>query len=163
MTTTDERANQHLEGLEKVLVEKEQRALKNVVKYFNATFTNKYIQEEDEQFWVIAYNNLLNGLFDVFAYQRPTMSELQSVYDVPEYLTEVYRQKNNDYGDSFTDSMDEYGLYASVVRLSDKINRLEQLGLNNVEQEVNDEALTDTLLDAINYTQMTRTYQQNAE
>lgn len=159
--TLENRVNAHREGLMQVLENKKTRSIENIVAYFKNTFTAKNIESKDEEFWEIAYGTLLSGLYDVFVYQPPTMSEIHSVHDVPDYLTEVYQQKNNDYGDSFTESMDEYGIYASVVRLSDKINRLEQLGLKNVDQEVKDEALSDTLLDAINYTQMTRIYQQD--
>lgn len=158
MVNMEERAKLHSKGLEKVLIEKEKRTVQSVVKYFDNTFTNDNIVGKDEKFWVNAYDNLLSGLFDVFAYQKHVHPELQVVHDIPQYLTEVYRKKNTDYGDSFTESMKEFGLYASVVRISDKIKRLHQLTILTDKQEVNDERVEDTVLDAINYTQMTLTH-----
>ena len=40
---------------------------------------------------------------------------------------ETYKAKNYDYGNSFDKSMDEFGLTASVVRMSDKMERLKSL------------------------------------
>ncbi|MBD5430967.1 MAG: DUF1599 domain-containing protein, partial [Lactobacillus sp.] len=63
-----------------------------------------------------------------------------------DHLAEVLQQKNNAYGDSFTKSVDKYGLSVIGVRLSDKYNRIEHLITNN-EMKENDESLEDTLLD----------------
>ncbi|MBE9387855.1 DUF1599 domain-containing protein [Vagococcus salmoninarum] len=64
-------------------------------------------------------------------------------------LFDTYKRKNHDYGDSFTESLNEFGLVAGLVRVGDKVNRLKSLTKN--EQRVNDESLRDTILDASNY------------
>lgn len=71
-----------------------------------------------------------------------------------EALNEVYIKKNNDYGNSAEESLDEFGLIASIVRLGDKMNRLKSLSAGG-RQLVNDESLEDTLLDLANYAVIT--------
>ena len=65
-----------------------------------------------------------------------------------EELNNTYKKKNADYGDSFARTRDKYPM-AIMVRLWDKINRLETL-LNGKRAEV-DESIDDTLLDLANY------------
>lgn len=62
---------------------------------------------------------------------------------------ELFRKKNADYGDSFA----TYGTVGILVRLGDKIRRLQSItskGINLVE----DEKIRDTLLDLHNYAAM---------
>lgn len=65
-------------------------------------------------------------------------------------LAETLLEKNQAYGDSFTKSVDKYGLSVIGVRLSDKYNRIEHL-ITNHELKENDESLEDTLLDNAGY------------
>ena len=67
-----------------------------------------------------------------------------------DHLAETLFEKNNAYGDSFTKSVDKYGLSVIGVRLSDKYNRIEHLITHN-ELKENDESLEDTLLDMAGY------------
>lgn len=69
-------------------------------------------------------------------------------------LNEIYRAKNNDYGDSFGKSFDKYGITAALVRMEDKWNRINSLAMGN-KQMVNDESLIDSCLDMANYLIMT--------
>ena len=55
----------------------------------------------------------------------------------------TYIRKNHDYGDSFNKSLDKFGLIASVVRMNDKMERIESL--MNKEALVKDESIKDTL------------------
>lgn len=68
-------------------------------------------------------------------------------------LTELYRKKNHDYGDSFHKSYEEFGLTMAAIRLDDKINRFKTL--IKTESEVKDESIRDTLIDLANYAIMT--------
>ena len=70
--------------------------------------------------------------------------------DYTNHLAETLQEKNDDYGDSFTKSVDKYGLSVIGVRLSDKYNRIEHLITHN-ELKENDESLEDTLLDMAGY------------
>lgn len=84
--------------------------------------------------------------------QEETPANLVTFRDIIEKLYTTYEKKNHDYGNSFDESLDKFGLVASAVRLSDKMNRFTNLiGKDN---KVN-ESITDTLLDAANYCIMT--------
>lgn len=65
-------------------------------------------------------------------------------------LAATLEQKNQAYGDSFTKSVDDYGLKVIGIRLSDKYNRIKHL-VNAGELKENDESLEDTLLDMAGY------------
>ena len=65
----------------------------------------------------------------------------------------MYKDKNEDYGDSFDKSLDKFGLLSSLIRLTDKMNRFEQL--IDSESKVTSESIDDTLLDMANYAIMT--------
>lgn len=77
---------------------------------------------------------------------------------VTDEMNELYERKNHDYGDSFTDTYQKFGLVAPVVRLNDKINRLNSLLKN--EKQV-DESIHDTLIDIANYAAMTIVAMEN--
>ncbi len=68
-------------------------------------------------------------------------------------MLKTYRDKNADYGDSFSKSYQEFGLIAPVVRMSDKMERLKSL--SKVEARVKNESIRDTLIDLANYAMMT--------
>ena len=67
-------------------------------------------------------------------------------------LTEIYRKKNHDYGDSFHKSFQKCGWPMAAIRLEDKLNRFETLIKS--DGEVKDETMRDTLLDLANYSIM---------
>lgn len=66
-------------------------------------------------------------------------------------LAETLLEKNTAYGDSFSRSVDKFGIIAAVVRLEDKFNRLENLTANGGKEKVKDESLADTALDISGY------------
>lgn len=61
----------------------------------------------------------------------------------------LFRRKNNDYGDSFA----QYGSIGVIVRMSDKINRLMHISNHSIRM-VSNETMRDTLIDLHNYTAM---------
>nr|DAI58001.1 MAG TPA: Nucleotide modification associated domain 1 [Caudoviricetes sp.] len=67
----------------------------------------------------------------------------------------TFCKKNSDYGNSFEESLDKHGIVASVVRMGDKMNRLESLTDDTRTQQVGSESLLDTLEDLSNYAAMT--------
>ncbi|MGM8137644.1 DUF1599 domain-containing protein [Enterococcus italicus] len=67
-------------------------------------------------------------------------------------MARTYKAKNADYGNSFDKSLDEFGIVASLVRMTDKLNRAKQL--SHKEARV-DESMRDTLMDLANYAVMT--------
>lgn len=77
---------------------------------------------------------------------------MKTQYDV-QYDT--FCRKNHDYGNSFEESLDQFGIVASIVRMSDKMKRLESLTDESKKQQVGSESLLDTLEDLSNYAAMT--------
>lgn len=77
-------------------------------------------------------------------------------------LAVTLENKNKAYGDSFTKSVDRYGLSVIGVRLSDKYNRIEHL-ITNHELKENDESLEDTLLDMAGYSILALKYLKEHE
>ena len=78
---------------------------------------------------------------------------VQSFMDITTDMAKTYTDKNHDYGNSFEQSCNKFGIIASVVRLGDKMNRIESLAIKKAE--VKDESIKDTLLDMANYAIMT--------
>lgn len=66
---------------------------------------------------------------------------------------DTYRRKNADYGDSFVKVRQKYP-NSVLVRLNDKLNRLEVLMGKSQRAKVKDESIEDTLLDLANYSLM---------
>lgn len=79
--------------------------------------------------------------------------------DIVKGMIETYVRKNHDYGNSFDKSLDKFGLVASVVRIGDKMNRIESLVQKKAM--VQDESIRDTLLDMANYAVMTIMWMDN--
>lgn len=85
---------------------------------------------------------------------RPKLAEsMEKFTEITSNMAKTYAAKNHDYGNSFEQSLDKFGLVASVVRLGDKMNRIESL--TKKEAQVKDESIKDTLLDMANYAIMT--------
>lgn len=69
-------------------------------------------------------------------------------------LNEVYMQKNRAYGDSFSETYRKLGIISAVTRMTDKMNRIQNLSVNkNIDK--GDESLIDSCLDLANYAIMT--------
>lgn len=86
----------------------------------------------------------------------------QQFKNICEEMLTTFERKNHDYGDSFTQTVDKFGLIASGVRMHDKLERF----INLVQKEVSkvsDESMRDTLLDLANYAIMTVMYIDNKE
>ena len=82
------------------------------------------------------------------------MNKIEIHKNICDSLNDLYKKKNQDYGDSFGKSYKEYGLTMSCIRLEDKLNRLKSLNKNGNAQ-VKDESIQDTLMDLANYAIMT--------
>jgi hypothetical protein len=85
--------------------------------------------------------------------------ETDSFKLITDKLHDTYTRKNHDYGNSFDQSLDKFGLIAAVVRLGDKMNRIEKLSTS--EAQVSGESIKDTLLDMANYAIMTVMWMNN--
>ena len=75
---------------------------------------------------------------------------------ITKQMEETYKAKNHDYGNSFSDSITDFGLIAAAVRMNDKMNRIKSfVKMPEEEMKVKDESIQDTLLDLANYAVMT--------
>lgn len=86
---------------------------------------------------------------DDVAFKTPM--NVQQFRNITESMAATYERKNADYGNSFGESIAEFGAVAGIVRIGDKFNRLKNLIKNPGSQRVNDESIADTLLDMANY------------
>lgn len=93
-------------------------------------------------------NGLTMGSTEITLNDNQTKNPFRKYTD---NLAVTLENKNKDYGDSFTKSVDKFGIIAAVVRLEDKFNRLENLTANGDKEKVKDESLADTALDISGY------------
>lgn len=70
----------------------------------------------------------------------------QKYLQIQDEARAIFMKKNKDYGNAFSD----YGTIGVLVRMNDKIRRLQTITKNKITM-VNDESLRDTLLDLLNY------------
>ena len=70
-------------------------------------------------------------------------------------ITETYEKKDTDYKGSYHESVERFGYVAGIIRMTDKLNRAENLLLGDKEALVKDESAVDTLLDLAAYAIMT--------
>ena len=86
--------------------------------------------------------------------EKQHQKKVNTFEDITIALRNLYDAKNRDYGDSFGQSFDKWGLAMSCIRLSDKLNRLDSFAMKQ-DMKVSDESVEDTLMDMANYAIMT--------
>lgn len=86
--------------------------------------------------------------------EKEHQKKVNTFEDITIGLRELYDAKNLDYGDSFGQSFQKWGLSMVCIRLCDKLNRLESFAQKK-DMQVNDESVEDTLRDMANYAIMT--------
>lgn len=74
---------------------------------------------------------------------------VQQMIDVQSEGLELFKRKNQDYGDAFA----QYGVIGVLMRIQDKIQRSVNISKTNICL-VDDERIQDTLLDLHNYAAM---------
>lgn len=108
------------------------------------------------------YAGLSKKMSDCMTVPVEDWVDLDPFLGITEEMYQTYLKKNADYGNSFDQSLDEFGLTAAVVRMQDKLNRLKKLSRNFEEApEVADESVGDTLLDLANYAILTVKWLKN--
>ena len=83
------------------------------------------------------------------------MSNIERFKEVTKEMEMLYIIKNKNYGNSFSEQYQEYGLVSSVIRLDDKIRRLRSLNRQGEKANIQDESIRDTLIDLANYSILT--------
>lgn len=76
--------------------------------------------------------------------------EIQLFEKLTKEMSQTFAKKRNDYGQTTTETFKKFGPVSMLVRMYDKIGRLESLLINNRENMVG-EKVEDTLLDLANY------------
>ena len=108
-------------------------------------------------FYYIKINHKVSYIMDLFknlnleseetsTTNNERVSQMQSIQS--EGL-ELFKRKNQDYGDAFAN----YGVIGVLVRMGDKIARLQSISTKSVSL-VDSESLRDTLIDLHNYSAM---------
>lgn len=85
----------------------------------------------------------------------------KKMHDAHKELQEIFVKKNTDYGNSFEESLEKHGLIAAIVRMEDKMSRLNTLSKN--EALVKDESIIDTLKDLSNYALMSAVWLEQGD
>ena len=80
---------------------------------------------------------------------KTNLSRVSQMQLVQKEGLELFKRKNQDYGDAFAN----YGVLGVLVRMGDKIARLQSISTKSVSL-VNSESLRDTLIDLHNYSAM---------
>ncbi|WP_245415722.1 nucleotide modification associated domain-containing protein [Alteribacter populi] len=77
----------------------------------------------------------------------------RAIYDVCQDLATLLIRKNRDYGDSFSKQFERYGIDSALIRMDDKLARLETL--KDGDQTEVAESLEDTVQDLAGYAVLT--------
>lgn len=64
-------------------------------------------------------------------------------------MLELYLKKNHDYGNSFSETIQEFGYTPAIARINDKIKRVKQI-VKGEPMQIN-ETMRDNLIDIANY------------
>lgn len=78
------------------------------------------------------------------------MTETEKFCSILEEMRDVFIQKNSDYGNSFVDSVREFGQVVAVARVNDKLNRLKKM-VKGDHMNIKSETMRDNFLDIANY------------
>jgi len=93
-------------------------------------------------------NNLPYRLFSNTS-NTSNINRVEQMETIQKEGLELFRKKNQDYGDAFA----SYGVIGVLVRMGDKISRLQSITTNSISL-INSESLRDTLIDLHNYSAM---------
>jgi hypothetical protein len=81
--------------------------------------------------------------------EETASSRISQMQSIQKESLELFKRKNQDYGDAFAN----YGVIGVLVRMGDKIARLQSISTKSVSL-VDSESLRDTLIDLHNYSAM---------
>lgn len=81
--------------------------------------------------------------------------EMRRFEELTDLMQNIFAKKREDYGPSTTETFNKFGPVAMLVRMHDKLARLDTLLGTNKHPVVDDERVEDTLLDLANYAVIT--------
>ena len=70
--------------------------------------------------------------------------------EILQEMRELYEKKNSDYGNSFNETIQEFGFVPAVARINDKVKRMKNI-VKGQEMNVKVETFRDALLDTSVY------------
>jgi NTP pyrophosphatase (non-canonical NTP hydrolase) len=79
-----------------------------------------------------------------------TLQEIEMFRDITERMSAIFADKRQDYGPTTTETVEKFGPVAMLVRMYDKMGRLDNLLVKGNVNHVG-EKVQDTLLDLANY------------
>ena len=125
---------------------------------FEIDLDNEYIISIDTVLFTLG-ENLKESYKNVQNMEKVKCSNKAQSYvdyfdDILKEMSEVHQRKNADYGNNFHKRYEKYGFLTALLRLTDKMERLENI-YEKGEIQVKDESVEDTLLDLANYAVMT--------
>ena len=92
---------------------------------------------------------------------NPNANVEEDYYSVVGRMKDIYASKNADYGNSFEMTLDKYGIIGAIIRMQDKMNRIDGYYWKPDDEKKVDESLIDTLEDLGNYAIMTSVWLRN--
>lgn len=81
------------------------------------------------------------------------MSQAERIETIANEVRDLLKRKNADYGDSFAKQFAKYGVMSGLIRMDDKMSRLDTL-ISGHEDSVG-ESIEDTLVDLAGYAILT--------
>ena len=81
------------------------------------------------------------------------MNKFEKHEEICKELTQLYKDKNSDYGDSFGETFNKLGVISAVTRISDKTNRIQNIAVKKTHTI--GESIRDSLIDLDNYAILT--------
>lgn len=125
------------------------------VKY-DFDFDNDYVVSIDTVLFILSQNlkESYKSVQNMENIKFKAQSYVDCFDDILKEMSEVHQRKNADYGNNFHKRYEKYGFLTALLRLTDKMERLENI-YEKGEIQVKDESVEDTLLDLANYAVMT--------
>lgn len=115
----------------------------NIIEYSDIDFFKEDFPDTPIQKYKAKQNDVESSIKQV------SQNNAELFHKILTDLEQTYLAKNKDYGNSFEESLNEYGEVAGLVRIGDKLNRAKNLSKNKAN--VTDESKIDTYLDMANY------------
>ena len=86
--------------------------------------------------------------------KKSEMTETEKFCRILDEMRDVFIQKNSDYGNSFCETIQEFGFVPAVARINDKLKRVKNMVKGN-DMNIKDESMRDNLMDIAVYSVLT--------
>lgn len=86
--------------------------------------------------------------------KKSEVTETEKFCYILDEMRDVFIQKNSDYGNSFSETIQEFGFVPAVARINDKLKRVKNMVKGN-DMNIKDESMRDNLMDIAVYSVLT--------